>query len=70
MCLEYKKVLTAYDQLQLTKARDALTEPRTLDESMTALLAQTAGLISLIERSRFLELEEAVMAFDAAPLDR
>jgi hypothetical protein len=71
VCLEYKKVLTAYDQMQLTKAVDAVSEPRSgLDEGVRQLLVDTAKLLDQIEKNAFDEMGTAVKALDVSLLEK
>ena len=69
VCLEPKKLLTAYDQFQLDKAKSCLMEPRAgLSEELTAILAQVGAFAPLIEQNEFKELKKAAAAFDASKL--
>ena len=70
VCLEYKKLLTAYDTMQLGKVRDDLAEARAaVDARVKKLLADTAGFITLIEQNGFKELEAEMRGFDLGPLE-
>ena len=72
VCLEPKKLLTAYDQLLLGKAKEALAEPRAsrLDPSIKSTLAYAVECVSLVERNGFDELGAAMRAFDEVPLEQ
>lgn len=70
VCLEYKKVLTSYDELQLGKSKSALAETLefTTDAAKKALLTSTLSLVTLVEQSKWAELAEAAQALDVSPL--
>ena len=69
VCLEYKQVLTAYDKLKLSAAREELDEPRAnLDSKLVVILGTTSAMIKLIEKGAFVELEDVLNAFDVSAL--
>merc|ERR1712046_511925 len=66
-----KKVLTAYDQMQIKKAVDSVSEPRTgLDASVQQLLVDTARLLELIEKNAFDDMGTALRTLDTSSLDK
>ena len=72
VCLEPKKLLTAYDQMQLGKAKEALEEPRParLDPSVKTILTSAVDCIALVEKNGYDELGAAMKAFDETPLEQ
>ena len=75
VCLEFKKVLTAYDNLQLSKSKTALTEAQEDAKAfksraeVMALLDEAVALVGLIERNALDDVAASVKAFDATTFE-
>ena len=71
VCLEYKKLLTAYDLLTLDKTKKALADDVEFvkDASMRSLLSDAEKLLLSVEKNAFDDIEAGVKGFDVAQLD-
>lgn len=69
VCLEFKKVLTAYDTLQLDKALSGLNEDlEFVKDGKKAVLTELVGFISMINKNAFDDLAASASALDLSPL--
>ena len=67
VCLEYKKVLTSYDLLQLGKTKDALGEERSgVDPTLKALIDDLSALLPLVEANEFMAIDGRLPSIAAA----
>ena len=72
VCLEFKKVLTAYDELQLGKAKSSLADSLEFvsDAGIKTLLTSLDDVIGMINRNEFDTLVIATKALDVTPLSK
>ena len=66
VCLEYKKVLTAYDQQQLSKVTDSLSDVTSTDATTQGLIDGIRKLMPLVSDNNFGEIDKAVPGVVAA----
>lgn len=72
VCLEYKKVLTAYDLLQLEKIKDSLSDLQSGDAVAQKLIEDLLKLLPFVEDNNFGEIDKAIPSIvsSASSLDK
>ena len=72
VCLEPKKVLSAYEDMQLGKAIDTLGQAGldTSNADLRNLIEAAAKMIAMVKGNDFGAIEAMITALDAAMLDR